>query len=371
MCGCGAVTITILGIFNLIINILFLIGCVSTNPSGIAIYRVNVAHLAEVIKTRALEDSGIEVAPLAPPELLPKYWNIGMGGVCDNFTRFEVYCRSEFAPSQQMRLVLENSLRGTFRRIQEQNQTNQEEGRKSVPGEEDAEPELLTKVLTSWDEALAGISPSIVSGSEKRSTTLIRVSGALGILAGVTDLFGPVLVIAAPWHRKTATALFLMGGLLGLASGACATLVMRYGMLGAGYQEFQLSYTCAYVAGMLRVCIAIFIGIICCEFRERRKKRQDLYYTPPWERDRARNELRYSYTGWNSPYFNPGTSHFATTTLSTAGPTSPSGALGATPNAMVPSSASGPEGTSQNIPTVVVTTDECRGVADRPREKTP
>jgi hypothetical protein len=64
-------------------NIMFLIGCSSPPLSGLALYQVDVKHLAENLELAAREDGaksgGENFTVILPPEL-PTYWRVGIHG---------------------------------------------------------------------------------------------------------------------------------------------------------------------------------------------------------------------------------------------------------------------------------------------------
>ncbi|KAL1840065.1 hypothetical protein VTJ49DRAFT_841 [Mycothermus thermophilus] len=164
----------------------FLAGCTSNAMANFALYEVNVTSLAESLKAAG----GSDVAPLVPPEL-PTHWNIGISGRCDNFTTTgEVYCHRAFLPSQNVLTVVEESLRDSLRRRDGQ-------------GHEDQHDELVDRVLTSWNEALARHPTSSIGVIANRGTTeaLLRTSAALTLIELVMGLGWPLIILGRRQHE--------------------------------------------------------------------------------------------------------------------------------------------------------------------------
>jgi hypothetical protein len=71
-------------------NFAFLLGCISPATKDLALYRVNVTHLANNLHKLAANDTNNVDALLHPA--LPKYWYFGLSGEAPHFP-----CLREFA----------------------------------------------------------------------------------------------------------------------------------------------------------------------------------------------------------------------------------------------------------------------------------
>ncbi|KAL2271362.1 hypothetical protein VTJ83DRAFT_733 [Remersonia thermophila] len=82
-------------LISLIFALLFVVSCSSEREGHNRLYEVNVARLAENLKANALRDSGREVTPLVPPELLPAFWNFGLSAGCPGARHLRLFQRDK------------------------------------------------------------------------------------------------------------------------------------------------------------------------------------------------------------------------------------------------------------------------------------
>ncbi|KAL2122297.1 hypothetical protein VTJ04DRAFT_2752 [Mycothermus thermophilus] len=256
------------------LNILHVLTC-SFPAIGNWVYRVNTTRLAEFISAKALEDSGSKVTPLITPEL-PTFWNVGISGVCDNFTittpegrpSWDAYCQKEFLPSQDILNILEGSLRRTFQRLHEQNQTDQKDSNTEL---------LISNILTSWNESLAKISPSTLADEKKEVEELLLGSSILAITSAVTDVLAMAVGILTRWYRAAGVAFFLSAGMSwGIV--IFTDRILERAMLGAADQDWGGALG-AYVAFVSQIVFGLCLMTGCCykdlqrakELRRRRR----------------------------------------------------------------------------------------------------
>ncbi|GAB1316117.1 hypothetical protein MFIFM68171_06327 [Madurella fahalii] len=196
--------ITGFAVLSLIANIVFLIGCISPATEDIALYRVNVALLANGLQRLAVVDSGNETELLRSPELAT-YWYWGMSGICDVFEMTgETRCRRAFPPTQNLRGILKESLRDRLGNDQEQ---------------------LTNAIVASWNATLNNISPSRLAAKEAKFAAQSKASTALAILASVLDaaiallaLYGVHGIIDTSEHGGPAIIILFVGAALRVLS---------------------------------------------------------------------------------------------------------------------------------------------------------
>ncbi|KAL1839371.1 hypothetical protein VTJ49DRAFT_1606 [Mycothermus thermophilus] len=270
---CGASLFFIL--WNLIWDLLFVLGCVGWRTANFMVHNVNVTHLAERLHEYALVDTGTDVTPIVIPEL-PEFWNFGISGICDNFTATrEVYCRPTFAPTHHVLAVLEESLRDSLRRHAAKEKGENENGANDKTPE-DPDPELIKTVISSWNETLAGLSPSGLVAYEDKVDALWRAGAILGVGAVVADMAGVVSICAGPLKVPMLIITYPIGGLIALASASCVEDARRMSMNGPyGTNEGGLDATVGLIFGNSGLRLVIGIGMACYGWATRRAKRRE------------------------------------------------------------------------------------------------
>jgi hypothetical protein len=214
---------------------------------------------------------GTTISPLIPWSL-----TLLMAGVCDNFTittpegrpSWDAYCQKEFLPSQDILNILEGSLRRTFQRLHEQNQTDQKDSNTEL---------LISNILTSWNESLAKISPSTLADEKKEVEELLLGSAILAITSAVTDVLAMAVGILTRWYRAAGVAFFLSAGM------SCGIVIftnriLERAMLGAADQDWGGALG-AYVAFVSQIGFGLCLMTGCCykdlqrakELRRRRR----------------------------------------------------------------------------------------------------
>ncbi|KAL2264498.1 hypothetical protein VTJ83DRAFT_7008 [Remersonia thermophila] len=204
--------------------------------------------------------------PLVIPEL-PEFWNFGLSGICDTFTAtHEVFCRQSFAPTHRLLTVLEESLRDSFRR-----QAGKENGKRdNKTGDKiqhDSDPELIKTVISSWNNTIAGLSPSGLAAHESKVDALWRAGAILAVGAVAADTAGLIIGFIP---RLGVLVVYWIGGLTALADASCVESARQMSMNGPyGTNEGGLGSTARWI--FANSCLRLVLGILVC-YAEKQKR---------------------------------------------------------------------------------------------------
>ncbi|KAK0641879.1 hypothetical protein B0T16DRAFT_221792 [Cercophora newfieldiana] len=221
----------IFALVSLASAIVFLIGCMAPGTRDLAIYRVDVANLADELLKLASgnENDNRTKSDLLHPDL-PQYWFYGQSGICDFYTdsprlsaKGETTCRYGFPPDQRVLSVVEGSIRSGLGR------------NSSVGGTPENRETVVTAVVEAWREVLDAVPGEKLRDKEGKVEAQNKASCALAILAVMIEVVAYGLVYVLGEVRAGRAVAYLVAGCSGvfaIAAGACAILSMNEGMHG-------------------------------------------------------------------------------------------------------------------------------------------
>ncbi|KAK0653990.1 hypothetical protein QBC41DRAFT_288115 [Cercophora samala] len=224
-------------LLSLAANFLFLLTCVSPTVQNLALYRVDVAHLAEDLHDREFGRSKDDSQTDLLHPNLPTHWLWGISGVCDVYPD-KTHCRRGFLPTQDILTLVKHSL--------------------TRSPNHGTENRYINKVLAAWNRTLTHLDTPDQRKRAAKFDTLSKAGAALVIIAIILDMdmwFGP----SYWWHSMPYSFYSALLGSVAIGAGICLVVALPHGLhtAAAATETGPLAVIIVFIGGATRLIASL------------------------------------------------------------------------------------------------------------------